>query len=464
MGDLLSQGQVVTSDSGQPVRVLKFLGGGSQGEVYKAEWRSVPIALKWYYQPSATADQWATLQELVTQSPPSDQFLWPEGLVREAGVLGFGYVMRLRPDDYKSLTALVSGQIQPTAMALIRFGINLTKAFRSLHIRGLCYRDISFGNAFFDPATGDVLVCDNDNVTTNRSRSDGVLGTPDFMAPELVRMEAQPSNKTDLHSLAVLLFYTFFLGHPLSGKAMLSIRCWDGPAREKIFGRQPVFIFDPNDTSNEALPLSKDPSGEAGGTPITYWNIYPEAFRNTFTKAFTVGVKEPDARITELEWLNSLAQMQDSLFRCACGTPNYYDKTLMTNDGIYKGKCWSCGKTLKLPFRIRIGRAIVMFNFDSKLYGHHLQDGRDFEYDEPVAEVSRHPTDPNIWGLKNLTDKKWVATLADGILRDIEPGRSVPLAANVKINFGTIDGEIRYYRQCASHVSHVSNTTNPNIG
>jgi hypothetical protein len=85
-----------------------------------------------------------------------------------------------------------------------------------------------------------------------------------------------------------------------------------------------------------------------------------------------------------------------------------------------------------------------MLAADSKLYPHHMADGRAYDFSQPVAEVVRHPTDPNAWGLKNLSGNKWVATLANGALRDVEPGRSAPLVTNTKINFGKAEGEIRY--------------------
>ena len=60
---------------------------------------------------------------------------------------------------------------------------------------------------FFDPDTGDVLICDNDNVSANGIDNSSVYGTPRFMAPEIVMGQAKPSRNTDLYSLAVLLFY-----------------------------------------------------------------------------------------------------------------------------------------------------------------------------------------------------------------------------------------------------------------
>ena len=77
---------------------------------------------------------------------------------------------------------------------------------------------------FFDPDTGDVLICDNDNVSANGIDNSSVYGTPRFMAPEIVMGQAKPSRNTDLYSLAVLLFYMFMMGHPLEGKLEAALR------------------------------------------------------------------------------------------------------------------------------------------------------------------------------------------------------------------------------------------------
>jgi|GEM_PF-3448516 len=233
--------------------------------------------------------------------------------------------MPLRQKVYKSITDLMSGRIQPSFISLIDAAINLTKAFRTLHTSGLCYRDINFGNAFFDPSTGRVLVCDNDNVGTSNAAYAGVLGTPDFMAPEIVRGKSMPNTKTDLHSLAILLFYLLHVGHPLVGRRVLAIRCWDSAARTRIFGEKPQFIFDPNRRDNEAVSFKEDATGETGGQAMIYWRIYPSKIKNTFIQAFTVGLGNPDARVTELEWLNALVDLRNRILKCACGTPNFLD-------------------------------------------------------------------------------------------------------------------------------------------
>jgi serine/threonine protein kinase len=425
--------------------VGQFLGGGGQGEVYRARLGGKPVALKWYFLQTATPEQRVALEILVKKGPPNDKFLWPIDTASAPAVSGFGYVMPLRETRYKSLFDLMKGRIDPSFGALVTAGVQLADSFLQLHAKGLCYRDISFGNVFFDPNTGDVLICDNDNVTIDGSSPGGVLGTPDFMAPEIVRGEGRPNSHTDLFSLAVLLFYMFHVQHPLFGKRLLNIRCLDLPARTKLCGLEPIFIFDPNDRSNEAVSRSVDPMGEAGANALKYWKIYPQFVRNLFTKAFTDGIRDAqNGRVRESEWRAAMVRLRDSILYCPhCGAENFYDADSLNAPGAKPAPCWSCMKEIILPYRIRIGRNVVMLNHDSKLFLHHVDDQKMYDFSKPVAEVTRHPAKPSIWGLKNVSTEKWVGVATDGSVKDVEPGRAVPLVIGLKINFGRAEGEIR---------------------
>ena len=84
-----------------------------------------------------------------------------------------------------------------------------------------------------------------------------------------------------------------------------------------------------------------------------------------------------------------------------------------------------------------------MLNRDTQLFPHHVEDHKLYDFSQPVAAVTQHPTDSRIWGLKNVSGEKWVITTSDGKMRDVEPGRSVTLAVGTKINFGKVEGEIQ---------------------
>ncbi|MGC9520552.1 MAG: protein kinase domain-containing protein [Anaerolineae bacterium] len=431
--------QVQTVTSNLTCTVESFIGGGGQGEVYRALLDGKPIALKWYYPAQATPEQRQALEVLIKKGPPTARFLWPMELTASPDVPGFGYVMALRAPHYKSIVDLMKRRAEPTFRALATAGMQLADSFLDLHAMGLCYRDISFGNVFFDPDTGEVLICDNDNVAVDGQGEAGVLGTPRFMAPEIVRGEALPSSNTDLYSLAVLLFYMFMVHHPLEGRRELQIKCLDLPAMNQLYGTDPLFIFDPDDDSNRPVRGYQD-------NALDFWPLYPTFLRDHFTQAFTAGLHDPiNGRVRESEWRAAMVRLRDSIFYCPhCGLENFYDVEALRASGGQLGTCWSCDGVLSLPPRIRIDDAIVLLNHDTKLYPHHVDDNRLYDFSKPIAEVAQHPTQPGVWGLRNLSDQKWTATTDGGqTYRDVPPGRSATLAVGMRVNFGQQEGEIR---------------------
>lgn len=224
MVGLLKPGTILASESGNKYKVISLLGAGGQGEVYDVELNGKHYALKWYFKHMATQEQKGILDNLVAKGAPDDSFLWPQDLIFNKLGESFGYIMPLRPKNFKSIVDMMKRRAEPSFYALCRAAYNLTNGYQKLHTMGYSYRDISFGNLFFDPNTGDVLICDNDNVSANGKDDSAVYGTPRFMAPEIVLGKAKPSRNTDLYSLAVLLFYMFMMGHPLEGKLEADIK------------------------------------------------------------------------------------------------------------------------------------------------------------------------------------------------------------------------------------------------
>lgn len=429
---------VQTLTSGASCKIEKLLGAGGQGEVYEAKLGTETVALKWYFPHYLQSDPEIRnrLQKAIELGAPDSRFLWPIELVVTDESLGFGYIMPLRDSRYVGIIKLMSGKIDPGFREIITACYQLVDSFLKIHSRGYCYRDISFGNVFFDPKTGDILICDNDNVVENGSDLGGILGTPRFMAPEVVRGEAFPSTKTDQFSLAVLLFYMLTIHHPLEGAKEYQIRCLDAPAMNKLYGTEPIFIFDPQDTSNQPVPGVHD-------NAIAYWQVYPTFIKDLFTRAFTNGIHKPTERVRESEFKKALVRLRDSIIYCqSCTAENFYDAESMKVSGGQLPACWACSHPINLPPRIRVGKTVIMLNNDTQLYPHHVG-GDDYDFSQPVAAVSRNPRDPSIWGLKNLTSERWSITTPDGAVKDVEPGRSLTLAVGTKINFGTAEAEIR---------------------
>jgi DNA-binding helix-hairpin-helix protein with protein kinase domain len=333
VGELLQTGQTLRTDSGSTCQVGRFLGGGGQGEVYQADWSGKPFALKWYFPQTADAKQLNALQALVKKGPPSDKFLWPIEMISVSGQPGFGYLMPLREPRHRSMIDMIRRRVEPSFKALATAGLHLADSFLKLHAKGMCYCDISWGNVFLDPSTGDIAICDNDNVIVN-GQPPAILGTPDFMAPEVVRQEVLPSTETDKFSLAVMLFYLLFVDHPLKGKKDATIHCFDLDARVKLFGKEPVYIFDPNNASNRPVPGIHD-------NAIAFEKVYPTFLKKLFEKAFTTGLHDPQhGRVTENEWKASMVQLRDAIIYCHhCNAENVYDPEYLQNAGGTPAPC-----------------------------------------------------------------------------------------------------------------------------
>jgi eukaryotic-like serine/threonine-protein kinase len=438
--NLLKNGTTVQTESfGEACTVCELLGAGGQGEVYRVQLGGRQFALKWYLPQSATPQQRNILEKLIEKGAPTERFLWPIDLAVSAAAPGFGYIMPLRDAAYKNIVDMMKRRVEPTFAALATAGFELATSYFQLHAKGLCYRDISFGNVFFEPASGDVLICDNDNVTEDGSRNIGVMGTPRFMAPEVVRGEALPSTQTDLFSLAVLLFYMLMMHHPLEGRRESSIKCLDLPAMNKLYGAEPLFIFDPRDRSNAPVPDYHD-------NALAFWPIYPQFIRDRFTTAFTAGIRDPaNGRVRESQWRADMVRLRDAIVYCPkCAIENFYDADAPRAGGATRRSCWSCNAEVQLPPRLRIGKdVLVMLRHDAKLFPHHVDALRMYDFSAPVAEVTVHPRDPAIWGLKNLSNEKWLCATANGAGKEVATGRSVTLATGTTIDFGRTQGEIR---------------------
>ncbi|MBN2464990.1 serine/threonine protein kinase [candidate division WOR-3 bacterium] len=446
MGMLKNGSTVRTSRSKTDCRVGDFIGGGTQGEVYRATLGGQTIALKWYFPQYLTVDTGLRdrLETAMDRGAPSSSFLWPIELT-ESGVDGsWGYVMPLREPRFISIRQLMRGNVNISFRALATAGFELSHGFHMLHARGLCYRDINFGSPFLDRKSGEVRICDNDNVDVNRQPG-AILGSPGFMAPEVVTGRGLPDAETDFHSLAVLLFFMLYRAHPLDGKRKLAIRAWDLAAQRLMYGDQPVYIFDPNDRSNEALPKSRDDSeGEAGANALIFADIYPRFLGELFARTFTAGLRNPLDRVRETEWRAAMVTLRDAVLYCAspkCHRENFYDVTMVRPGSVHTGKCWNCGTQLRLPFRMRVEktRTVAMLNYDSVLYPHHIDPARQFDFSKPVGQVV---IDGDRWGLKNLSTAKWVRRSPTKQMVDVEPGRALKLESGTEVEFGTAMGQV----------------------
>lgn len=413
-----STGRII--GNGQRIDILGVIGRGTQGTVYRIKTDSGnTYALKLYHDSIIQHDSGilSRISKLVEIGPPSTSFCWALDCleVLHEGESHYGYIMSLREDKFIAPAQYLSGGVEMSFRALFKACKNLAESFSLLHLRGLCYKDVSINNFFFDPWTGDVSIIDIDNVCYDNSFSyeSNVLGTPRFMAPEIVEGASKPSIATDQHSLAVLLFYLLLLGHPLEGRKEAEIRIFDGPAQKHLYGEQARYIFDLDDSSNR-------PDPEIHAPTLYMADILPEEIMATFDDAFSKGLHNPSARVADSKWCIEIDRLIKGLGHCySCG------QEIFAANREKEAICWKC--------RTKTAQKEISFNTTTNVaaVGLQLRLGRDI-----VGEVVGHPADPRVLGIRNKTNNTWSAKLGDGSVVTIKSGRSIVIGSEISIDAG----------------------------
>ena len=228
--------------------------------------------------------------------------------------------------------------------------------------------------------------------------------------------------------------------HPLEGKRQTAFEVFGSREKAHLYGRNPVFIFDPANLSNRP-----DPAWHRNAT--IYWSLLPRFVRERFVAAFTVGLHDPKQRVVESSWIDTFTGLLDCITPCPrCAAEVYFEPEGATAQG-----CWSCGNAVPPPRRLLIvdptrAGAPVLYRIAlhaatkhvpaTRIYRDHL-DPAPASYDraEPVADVVVHPADPRIIGLVNRTTATWSMVSSDGQSQQVPPDSGVSMVDGVEIRF-----------------------------
>ena len=173
---LLSKNQQVELNSGKTATVIGKLGDGGQGIVYRVilDDTGEEKALKWYYRDkfSDARKFYNHLDENIKNGAPSAAFVWPEEITKWSDYESFGYTMKIFPAGYESFSKFLNSKFSfNSVQAMVNAGLNMVAAFKALHNKGYNYQDLNDGNFSINPVTGEVLICDNDNVVGHGENS-----------------------------------------------------------------------------------------------------------------------------------------------------------------------------------------------------------------------------------------------------------------------------------------------------
>ncbi len=407
--------------------ILEKLGEGGQGIVYKVDYNGKKLALKWYFG-NKLKDKIAFYENIknnIDKGAPTENFLWPLYITEQEDD-SFGYLMELRPQEYKDFSKflLVKERFNSIA-AMINAALQITTAFRALHSKGFSYQDLNDGNFFVNPKTGDVLICDNDNVAPYGNNL-GIAGKCRYMAPEVVMNKKVPDLHTDRFSLAVVLYLLLFLNHPLEGTRTMC-PCLTEEKEKKFYGSDPLFVFDRKDNSNQ--PVKGVHINE-----LRLWNKFPDFVREKFEEVFSqesmIG-RDQEHRVMEKDWQTVFIQLRDCLVKCnKCSGETFYIPSKQSN------KCLNCGKAIENILILNVKKYEVTLTAGKNLYACHTVYDSD-NYKQITGEVVPSKNNPNVLGLRNNTNQRWEATIpTTGERRSIEPGKVIKIGKGLKINFG----------------------------
>lgn len=240
----------------------------------------------------------------------------------------------------------------------------LARGVRRMHMAGLAHSDLSYKNVLIDPVTHSATIIDIDGLVVPGKYPPDVVGTPDFIAPEVYEtmglplgQRKLPCQETDRHALAVLIYMYLLYRHPLRGRKIWD--CDDDQRDERLtMGEKAVFIEDKANPCNrydaqwvrDNYPASKTrfllPWMDLDRLPYGILGPYLGAL---IEQAFVKGLHAPKERPTADAWEDALVKTMDLLQPCpnpAC--PQHW----FVFDNTRTPTCPFCGAVYRDPLPV----------------------------------------------------------------------------------------------------------------
>lgn len=230
----------------------------------------------------------------------------------------------------------------------------LARGIRKLHAMGLAHSDLSGNNVLVDPTTRSTLIIDNDGLVVPGKFDAEVEGTPEYIAPEVIASRGKdkrytPSQDTDKHALAVLIYQLLLCRHPLKGKNRFA----DDDEDSREMGKDALFIENPLDRAarfdaqwvREGQLSKKHPYlfPWLDLDKIPYTVLGPH-LSDLVERAFVTALQPPQKRPTAADWEFALERTIELLH--PCDNPKCVAKWFVLDDGNSK-ICPFCGSRVK---------------------------------------------------------------------------------------------------------------------
>lgn len=399
--------------------IKEHIGDGAQGSVYRISIDGKDMAMK-VFRTYPQKEFAQVLFDNLNRPCPSPEFLWIQSIIQIQGHIA--YIMPLRKKGYASMADIMLGRRSFSSWrALTNACLNITQAFFELHKQGLFFADVNDGSFFFDRQTGEVQICDCDNVCPRGTKYKGMVkGKQRYIAPEVL-MGSTPDEDSDVYSMMVILFMLLMGGHPLEGRMMTEVPILTDEIEKLCYGRG-VFVFDKKDLSNR-------PVMGIHSTMITRWAMMPPSTKELFHKAFS---REERYSLIDYEILEEMNQLCRQVVTCG-------DHDILLNIAKKTTPCPVCGTKIPRPLILHSGKHRMPLMPDSII-------PRSFACwadSQGNIGIVTHSTDtPEIWGIKNVSNKPISVTFPNKMEGVIEPQKGFPIYNGMSFSQENFHAEI----------------------
>jgi serine/threonine protein kinase len=325
--------------------------------------------------------------------------------------------------------------------------VNLTRGVKKMHAMGLAHSDLSHNNVLIDPIDKSACMIDLDGLVVPGLFQAEVIGTPGFIAPEVLSTKhlskndpnrKLPNRLTDLHALPVLIYMFLLHRHPLKGSKVHDL---DTEKDDLLsMGEKAVFIENPKDDSNKPKisQISKWdlPWGDINKLPYSITGPYLKAL---FDKVFIDGLHNPMLRPTAEEWEIALLKTTDLMQQCL--NP-YCEQKWYVFDNTNTPRCPFCNTShkgtlpvLDLYFQFKESvwkpenHRLMVYN-NQYLYNWHVN--RNITRNEKLTSEQKIPV-----GYFTFYNDKWVFVNQKlTSLKDVTENIEIPIGSMLELTHG----------------------------
>ncbi len=334
-----------------------------------------------------------------------------------------------------------------TWLSYFQICVKISRGVKRLHAAGLAHSDLSYKNVLIDPVSGSATIIDIDGLVVPGLYPPDVIGTADFIAPEVLATKnldlRDPDRKhanrtTDLHALAVMIYMYLLYRHPLKGGKVNSL---DTEQDDLLsMGEKALFIEHPTDTSNRPKldQVSKWALPWADVNKLPY-SITGPYLKELFDGAFIKGLHQPAQRPNADAWEQALLKTTDLMQPCSnTGCPQKW----FVFDNTAAPKCPFCGTAVKgmLPvldlyyqFKPTVWKPEnhrLMVYHNQYLFGWHVN--RNIVRSEKLTAEQKVPV-----GYFTFHQNKWLLVNQKLThLKDLTEDKEVPVGTMVDITDG----------------------------